>query len=262
MKKTDSTLMSIACGLLSLSVVWGLWELVGTQHWSFMRVFPPPSQFLADIIRSNFHIGLGTQSATVQASIISSISRVFGGMALGFFASVVVGFSISISPWTKRFILPLIQVLAPIAPIAWIPLAIVMLGIGNHTALFIVFMGVFFTLTIATVQAVEMVPEHLHHTAITLGANRRQIWQHVVLPHILPSVFTILRLNFIAAWMAVLAAEMTGLRDGLGAIINVGRNLFDYNLILLGMSLIGLVGFLGDATLRLLQRKFFWWGNK
>ena len=262
MKKNRESLISFICGILSLAFVWGLWELVGTFNWSFLRVFPPPSEFLADMVKSDFRIGLGSQSATVQASIISSISRVFGGMALGFVASVAVGFAISTSPWIKRAVLPLIQVLAPIAPIAWIPLAIVLLGIGNHTALAIVFMGVFFTLTIATVQAVEMVPEHLHHTALTLGANRRQIWRYVVLPQILPSVFTILRLNFIAAWMAVLAAEMTGLRDGLGAIINIGRNLFDYNLILMGMSLIGLVGFLGDVTLRLIQQKFFWWGNK
>ena len=68
-----------------------------------------------------------------------------------------------------------------------------------------------------------------------------------------------LRINFIAAWMAVLAAEMTGLRDGLGAIVMTGRNLFDHDLILIGMCLIGISGFIIDATLRFIQNKFFWW---
>ena len=85
---------------------------------------------------------------------------------------------------------------------------------------------------------------------------------HIIFPYILPQVFTILRLNFIAAWMAVLAAEMTGLRDGLGAIIMNGRNLFDNNLILLGMCLIGISGFIIDALLKFIQKKFFWWDTR
>ena len=85
------------------------------------------------------------------------------------------------------------------------------------------------------------------------------MWRYVTLPHILPSAFVALRLNFIAAWMAVLAAEMTGLQDGLGAIIMIGRNLFDNKLILLGIFLIGVVGALGDLLLRGIQRRYFWW---
>jgi NitT/TauT family transport system permease protein len=184
---------------------------------------------------------------------------VFLGLGLGFITALCTGMAISISIWVKRFLMPIIELLAPIAPIAWIPLALVIFGIGNQTAIFIVFMGVFFMLTIATVKAIETVPEYLINIAKTLGARKWQIWTHVTFPYILPQVFTILRLNFIAAWMAVLAAEMTGLRDGLGAIIMNGRNLFDNNLILLGMCLIGVSGFIIDALLKYIQKKFFWW---
>lgn len=158
--------------------------------------------------------------------------------------------------------MPLIRVLAPVAPVAWIPLALVLLGIGNQTAIFIVFMGVFFTLTIAVVRAIEVVPTNIINSAKTLGATKYQLWYKVIFPSILPNVFTILRLNFIAAWMAVLAAEMTGLSDGLGAIIMTGRNLFNNEMILMGMVLIGVIGFVFDVILKTVQDKFLWWDNK
>ena len=81
----------------------------------------------------------------------------------------------------------------------------------------------------------------------------------MIIPAVLPGVFTLLRLNFIAAWMAVLAAEMTGLRDGLGTVVMTGRNLFNSNLILLGICIIGITGFAVDRLLLFIQRKFFWW---
>ena len=253
---------SAACGAISLGLLWGVWELTAARGWSVSRVFPPPSRFVSDVASSGLRIGLGRQSATIWQSILASFLRVFAGLGLGFVAALLLGLAMSSSIWVKRFVFPIVRLMAPIAPIAWIPLALVLLGIGNQTAIFIVFMGVFFTLTIATVQAVENVPQHLRDAARSLGASGLQTWMLVVLPHALPTVFTILRLNFIAAWMAVLAAEMTGLQDGLGAIIMIGRNLFNNNLILFGMCLIGIAGFLGDLTLKTIQNRFFWWGGR
>lgn len=254
--------ISMLCGLLSLAVAWGLWEYIGAQGGQYARVFPPPSQFVSEVAKSDFRIGLGSQSSSIFESIYSSVFRVFAGLAIGFVSALGVGFLLSVSVWVRRFLMPLIRLLAPIAPVAWIPLGIAMLGIGNQTAIFIVFMGVFFTLTIATVQAIDNVPQELCNVATTFGANRAQIWAYVIFPAILPSVFTILRLNFIAAWMAVLAAEMTGLRDGLGTVVTIGRNLFNNNLVLFGMCLIGITGFLGDLILKNVQKYFFWWSER
>ena len=262
MNKSKDTLISVICGAITIGVLWAIWEYAGAKGWTAFKLFPPPSKFLVTLSDSQFKIGLGSQAATIQQSILSTILRVTFGLILAFVAAILVGFLISTSIWIKRFIMPIIRLLAPIAPVAWIPLALVLLGIGNPAAIFIVFMGVFFTLTIATIQAIDDVPPRLVNAAVTLGARPYQIWLHVIFLHILPSVFTILRLNFIAAWMAVLAAEMTGLSDGLGAIIMIGRNLFDNNLILLGMCLIGAVGFIGDFLLKTVQNKLFWWGNQ
>lgn len=237
-----------------------VWEWVGANPANpVTQVLPPPSRFLPVLFDSDFKIGLGSQSASIHQSILATLLRVFSGMAIAFIGSVLCGMLISLSKWSELFILPILGLMAPIAPIAWVPLALVMFGISNWTAIFIVFMGVFFTLTIATVAEIRRIPENLLITAENLGGSKWNRWRMVILPSILPGVFTLLRLNFIAAWMAVLAAEMTGLRDGLGAVVMTGRNLFNSDLILLGICIIGITGFAVDRLLLLIQQKFFWW---
>lgn len=247
-------------GTLSVGCVLLIWELSARLGSNVALVFPPPSRFLSVIAQGGFQVGLGSQAATIPRSIESSVLRVGVGLVLGFGAALLFGCLVSVSPVVKQALTPLIRIMAPIAPVAWIPLALVLFGIGNQAAIFIVFMGVFFTLTISAVAAIESVPRRLLDSGRSVGATPWQLWIYVIFPYILPIVFTSLRINFVAAWMAVLAAEMTGLQDGLGAIIMIGRNLFDNNLILFGMFLIGIVGAMGDFCLKFIQRHFFWWG--
>lgn len=245
--------------VISVTVLFIIWEISAYNKWGLMHLFPPPSKFLKELADDDFKLGIGSQKTTIILSILASVFRVCTGLVFGFFFALLIGFLINISRWTKLFIMPIVRLLAPIAPIAWIPLALVLFGISNQSAIFIVFMGVFFMLTIATVDSLEKVPQRYIDRALTRGATQKQIWLHVKIPFILPNVFTILRLNFIAAWMAVLAAEMTGLRDGLGGIFMTGRNLFNNELIMLGMFLIAIIGNLFDLILQTIQNRFFWW---
>lgn len=252
--------LPIICGTFSCLVWIAVWEWAGSNPANpITQVLPPPSKFLPVLLESDFKIGLGSQSTSIHQSVIVTLFRVFTGMSVAFVAAIICGMLISLSEWAELFILPVLGLIAPIAPIAWVPLALVIFGISNLTAIFIVFMGVFFTLTIATVAEIKRIPENLLITARNLAGNRFNLWRMVVMPAVLPNVFTLLRLNFIAAWMAVLAAEMTGLRDGLGSVVMTGRNLFNSNLILLGICIIGISGFAVDRLLMMIQRKFFWW---
>jgi len=254
--------IGLACGLVSITILWAAWEAFGRSNSPTARVIPPPSRFLADIAESDFRVGLGSQSASIEQAVFASLYRVFAGLALGTALALCVGFAISLSVWARRFVMPVVHLLAPIAPVAWIPLALVAFGIGNQTAIFVVFMGVFFTLTINVLHAIDSVPRELLELAATQGATPTQTWIAVILPAIFPATVTALRLNFIAAWMAVLAAEMTGLRDGLGTVVNLGRNLFNNNLVVFGICLIGITGYAGDLILKLIQRQFAWWGPR
>jgi NitT/TauT family transport system permease protein len=251
---------AIVLGSLSLLTLWGVWELVGRQEGSALAaVAPPPSVFLPAVSGNSFKIGLGSQAVPVWKAVTSSVLRVIGGMTIAFLAAVVTGVAMGTSRRVTMLASPILYLLAPIAPIAWIPIAIVVLGINNLTAIFIVFMGVYFTLTIAALAEIARLPPEYHTIARNLGASPWQYWAFVVFPAVLPSVFTLLRTNFIAAWMAVLVAEMIGLRDGLGTIIMMGRNLFNSDLIMFGMLVIGACGFVIDKLLATIGRQVFWW---
>jgi NitT/TauT family transport system permease protein len=181
------------------------------------------------------------------------------GMAIAFLAAIITGAILSLSCFATWCINPVLYLLAPIAPIAWIPTAIIVFGISNITAIFIVFMGVYFILTIGTLAEIARVPREFLTISGNLGASATEQWIRVILPAIMPGVFTLLRANFIAAWMAVLVAEMVGLNDGLGAIIMMGRNLFNSDLIMLGMVIIGVSGFVVDRILLLISEHLIWW---
>jgi NitT/TauT family transport system permease protein len=213
------------------AVVIAIWEIAAANGWSGAVLFPPPSSFLRYAIESDFRVGFGGDAMPIPFAIVVSALRVLVGLAIGFAAAIATGILISASGAFADMVMPLVRGLAPIAPIAWIPLAIVLFGIGNPTAIFVVFMGVYFILTISTVAAVNAVDQRL----------------------------IMLRINFFAAWMAVLAAEMVGVKNGLGMMIILGREMFNTKLILLGMCMVGATGYLVDALLVQIQRRILWW---
>ena len=256
----QARLKPILVGGAFIASLIGVWELAALSGNSALTsVLPPPSQFIAVLLDSGFKIGLGSQAVPLVESIMSTLFRVFAGMTIAFIAAVLTGALLSLSPLATWCLTPVLYILAPIAPIAWVPTAIVVFGISNVTAIFIVFMGVYFILTIATLAEIRRIPQEFITVASNLGAGPREIWLRVLLPAVLPGVFTLLRTNFIAAWMAVLVAEMVGLRDGLGAIIMMGRNLFNNDLIMLGMVIIGVSGFFVDRLLNFIGTRLFWW---
>jgi NitT/TauT family transport system permease protein len=240
-------------------VLVGLWELAIARGWMQASLIPPPSSFIGYAIESNLKVGFGNDAMGIPGAIFASVYRVLAGMALGFAAALVTGILISMSKVASAALLPIVRGLAPIAPIAWIPLGIMLLGIGNSTAIFIVFVGVYFLLTLSTVAAVGSVDPRLIKTARTYGASERQVWQWVIFPAVLPQVFIMLRINFFAAWMAVLAAEMVGLKNGVGMMVILGREMFNGNLIMLGICIVGIVGYAVDSFLLFVQRKVLWW---
>ena len=193
--------------------------------------------------------------------VAASAYRVLFGLAIGFVLAIATGILVSRSKAAAAALLPIVRGLAPIAPIAWIPLGIVIFGVGNATAIFVVFTGVYFLLTLSTVAAVQSVDPRLVKTARSYGASDRQVWRYVIFPAVLPQVFTMLRLNFFAAWMAVLAAEMVGLKNGVGMIVILGREMFNGNLILIGICIIGITGYAVDSLQLFLQRKILWWNE-
>ncbi len=257
--------VSVMWWVLSLGIVVAIWELAVVLRLVNPVILPPPHLFLAEIRnQAQFlmpQVGATAVSGKFAAltAVWASLQRVLSGLALAFVSAVTLGSLAFYFEIFGKLTLPTITLLAPIASVAWIPLAIVAFGVGDRAAIFVVFISVVFTLTLGTVNNMHNVDQVYINTARVLGASRRQVIQHVIFPAVLPQLFVIMRINLFGAWMGVLAAEMVGVRSGLGAIVVVGRQMMNMNLTFLGMALIGLVGYLLDASFGLVQRRVLWW---
>lgn len=250
----------------SIGLFAGLWELAWAVGLLDPLLLPPPHIFLRHFSdQAKFFdtstIGVASKSPAVAVltTILATTLRVLAGLALGFVASLLVGLLVSYVKVIGRLLMPTLTLLAPISPVAWLPVAIFLFGIGNGPAVFMVFIGVFFIMTMATVSQIASVPQTYLDVARTMGATRGQTLRRVVLPAILPGLLLVLRLNLFAAWIVVLIAEAVGVGSGLGQVVILARNTFNSSLVFFTMTLIGITGFLFDYALRMLQRKLLWW---
>ena len=267
-KKARERLATLAWGVVSI----GLFALIWESLWWFEMVnpllLPPPHLFLQDIPgtlkyfdRSN-KIGSIASGGGVVALLTTmgwTTFRVFTGLALGFIFGVGLGASLFYFRSLRNVLMPTILLLAPISPVAWLPVAIFVFGIGDVPAIFLVFITVFFAIVLSTGAQISGVPINYIHVARIMGATQRQTFWRVILPAILPSLFMTLRLNLFGAWMVVLIAEAVGVGTGLGQITSMARATFNAKLVFFTMGIIGALGFLTDWGLRQVQRKMLWW---
>lgn len=253
----------------SLSLFIGFWEFAWWRGWANPLLLPPPHIFLANLpdqfrfFDPNGHragaLASGGSIWSVLGVIGWSSLRVLGGLVLGFTLSVLVGLGIRYIYVFGKLMLPIVTMLAPISPVAWIPVAVFIFGIGNPPAIFLVFIAIFFIMTLATLSQIDNVPKNYIQLAMIMGCSKRQIYRHVILPAILPELFVTLRMNLFAAWMVVLIAEAVGVGSGLGQVTMMARNTFNSSLVFFTMTLIGITGFIFDQGLRYIQRKVLWW---
>ena len=254
--------------IASVALFVAIWEFCWYMRWANPMLMPPPHIFLQDILfvgkLFDKSTRLGNPSAgvialTIAKTIGASTLRVVCGLAVALVVSLVVGMAIRYSPLFGRLILPVINLLAPVSPIAWLPVAMLVFGLGNAPAIFLVYIALFFIMTLATLNLIDTLPPSYVQVARIMGASRLQIFVQVILPAILPGLFVVLRLNLFAAWMIVLIAESVGVGGGLGLVVIISRNTFDAQLAFFTMFIIGMVGFLLDVALREIQRRALYW---
>jgi ABC-type nitrate/sulfonate/bicarbonate transport system permease component len=156
----------------------------------------------------------------------------------------------------------LLNILRPIPPLAWIPLAILWFGLGERSVVFITLISAFFAILINTIAGVRAVDKSLPRAALTLGASQSDLIKDVILPAALPHIFTGIRIALGVSWMSIVAAELIASSSGLGYMINYYREVLRSDLILVGMLTIGVVGFSMDRVLLWLERKLLPWRAK
>jgi NitT/TauT family transport system permease protein len=194
--------------------------------------------------------------------VVASLFRVTWGYLLALVVAIPFGIAVGMSARAQATINPLLQVLRPISPLAWIPIAILWFGVGDFSAVFLIFLASFFPLAVTAMHAVHDVdPVHLR-AGENFGMARRQLIAHVVLPAAVPQLIVGMRIALGIAWLVVVAAEMIAVNSGLGFLIVDARNAGNrYDLVVAGMVMIGVIGIALDLAMRRLERlDFVRWG--
>lgn len=232
---------------IPLLIFFVAWEVISRNVAYLENLLPPPSE----VIEGGWQL---LRQGTLQRDVLASLKRV--GVAL-FFASIIgfpLGAALGASKRFAWFVEPIVNFFRPIPPLAWIPLSIVWFGINDAQNQFIIFLGAIFPIVLNTMEGVRDVDRQLVRASRTLGASRAAIALTVVLPAALPAMFVGFRIGTGIAWMALVAGELVAATSGLGFLISQGRLLFRSDFIIVGMVLIGLIGLLLDAIIRLVQR--------
>jgi NitT/TauT family transport system permease protein/sulfonate transport system permease protein len=186
--------------------------------------------------------------------LIASLSRVFVGFSIALVIGTVLGFVLGLMPTFKQAIMGVLELLRPIPPIAWIPIAVSLLGIGNASAWFVIFIGSFFPILTNTLLGVSNVGKIHLEAAKVLGASKYRSFSGVILPSTLPSIFAGIRVGLGFAWMCVVAAEMFAARSGLGYAIQLNRQLFRLDRVVADMIVIAIIGFVMARLISLLEK--------
>jgi NitT/TauT family transport system permease protein len=239
--------------LLFIALLLLLWE-IGVRHQP-SHLLPGPWGVLggiADLVRHGL----------LLKYVVASLFRVTWGFVLAVVLAIPLGLAVG---WYRRAEIalnPILQVLRPISPLAWIPIAILWFGVGDLAAIFLIFVGCFFPLMLTAINAVQSVPAVYVNAGRNFGLSSTGLVARVLYPAVIPQLIVGLRITLGIAWLVVVAAEMIAVSSGLGFLIVDARNAGNrYDLVVAGMLIIGLIGLLLDLGMRSLENlPSFRWG--
>lgn len=232
--------------LLLIAAVIAVWWIgvLGTQN----VIFPTPLQVVTGALEL-------ARDGTLWKHIGSSLFRVGAGFFLAALVAVPLGLWMGWINGVYKTLNPFCQLLRPISPIAWIPVAILWFGVGEASPIFIIFLASIFPMVVQTAAGVHTIDQQYIRAARNFGVSRYKLFSQVVFPAVLPQVIVGMRIGVGVAWLVVVAAEMIALNSGLGYLIMDSRNAGNrYDLVVAAMITIGMIGLLLDGIMRLFER--------
>jgi NitT/TauT family transport system permease protein len=210
-------------------------------------IFPTPAATVAGIAEL-------AGNGTLWEHVTASLYRVTMGYGIALALAIPIGSAMGWFPSVSRALNPMVQVLRPISPIAWIPIAILWFGVGDASPIYLIFLSSFFPIVVATAAGVRLVEQQYVRAARNFGVHGFELYRRVILPAALPNIITGMRVGLGVAWLVVVAAEMVAINSGLGYMIIDARNAGTrYDLVAAGMVIIGLIGFGLDIGMRRLE---------
>ena len=240
--RAQRIMLPLVLGVLLIGIWWLAVSLSGTN------IFPSPPDVVRAVVRL-------AEEARLWAYIGDSLFRALSGYIAAVIVGIPLGILLGWYPLLARAVNPIIQMLRPISPLAWMPLAVIWFGVSNVAPIFLIFIASLFPVVVAATNAVRNVSPVFLQGGRNFGLSASQLMRRVVLPAILPRVLVGLRIAFGVAWLVLVAAEMIAVDSGLGYLIIDARNAGKrYDLVVAGMFLIGTIGLALDSGIRLLER--------
>ena len=243
-------LRRVADPVLGVTAVLLAWELVGRRVGNATLVPPPATVWRAFV---------AMQGGDLPNDILASLTHLGIGYGLGAATGLALALLAAGSKWLAAVIDPFAEFLRPISPIAWIPLAILLFGVGRAVPVYLIFYASLFPIFVATLDGIRRVDANLINAALSLGASRHMVVTRVILPAALPAVVAGARLSLGVAWMALVAGEIVGGDAGIGWRILWYQEFFQMDNVLAAILIVGALGLAADALLSAVQRRLLRW---
>lgn len=204
----------------------------------------------------------GFRTVSLWEHIGISVFRVMTGVLLGALVGIPLGFAMGLSSVARGFFDPVVEFMRPIPPLALIPLIILWFGIDETAKIFLLFLASLFIMIIAARAGVSSVRISKVHAAYSLGASKMQVLRHIILPNSLPVIFTGLRTSMGVCWGTVVAAELVAADKGVGSMIMIAKNFLQTDTVVIGIMIIGIIGYAIELIMRWLEAWLIPWKGK
>lgn len=237
--------------LLPLGLL-GLWAVAAERVWAPPQLLPPPRLVLDTIIDL-------VRSGELLNNYLISLGRVAGGFFLGAALGAVLGAAMGLSRRVEQYLFPTFNALSQVPVLGWLPLAMMVFGIGESLKIAIIAQASLVPVAINVLGGIRRVPRQYMEVAQVFELSRAQLLRRVVLPATVPSLFVGVRYGLTLAWLSLVTVELLASSEGLGFLIVWGRQLFQLDLVLAAIISVGVVGLLLDKGLALLESRLLRW---
>ncbi len=241
-------------GIIAFAVVVALWQLLVVVTHVSSALFPSP----LDVVHAFRELATeGLQGSTSPLPLISHISISLLRFFAGYLAALVLGIGLGLllGSFSSAFsyVNPILQVLRPVAPVAWMPFIVLWVGIGNIPAIVIIFIAGFFPILLSTVSAIQNLDPIYHKVAQNFGIHKGTYMVKIALPAAFSQIITSLRLALGTSWIFLVSGEMVGSQSGLGFLVMDSKNCLRPDALLAVILVIGVLGLLLDTLIRLIE---------
>ncbi|MFT8314361.1 MAG: ABC transporter permease [Clostridium sp.] len=229
-----------------------LWEIFSDKGFINPSILPSPIIIWDTLVQM-------AQSGELLKHLVVSLLRVLKGYAIGCILGISIGTLMGLIRKFERSIVLLIGLLRPIPVIAWVPMLILWLGIGEISKVTVIAIGTFWPVLLNTVHGIVSTNKKYLEVGEILEKNKTTVLLKIIFPSAMPSIFTGLRIGIGSAWMSVVGAELIAASSGIGYLISYARELSQPDVMIVGVISIGIIGLLIDTLIKIIQKRILRW---